>query len=1059
MAAPDLSHEAKIESNQSHDHTAPKASFLDIPDALNPDPGTEDLFEVERNPFAFSPGQLSKLLKPKSLNAFYALGGLNGLERGLRTDRTTGLSMDHSQAPSSKAHSFSSGSIDYTVKGVVGEWPVDALPDTGAKNNFISPRLAKRLGLEPLTNTKSSIQLPNGQKVKSPGKVEVPFSFSGESEEHLLDCCILPKATRDLILCQSFLEVTSTLTTFARRITRSLRAITTRLQLNLLGNDRRCLWGRLDDLPASALADTGCDVMLISTQFAKKHSLKIDRSMEHRRTIQYADGSLDTTAGLVRDVAWQFGNTKERVKCDFYVLDNLTVDAILSNHFLFELDVFARFGNYMVDVGPITDFHLSDLYNIRLISKYSRELEALESSSINDMNSPNAFSPEAVKAERVRRDQISDEIDKLPISEQDQARIDERNRQEIWDGRRRPSNPSRRQALNACDACRKRKTKCDESKPSCARCTRLGLDCSYVETVAAKKNLSVTELTGTLKRMDEKLDILTAFVQQNDGHHRTPREQALCDHAGLASSPSTSQVAAFSPLNLGGTGHLHTASTPFLDTGRILEELSLSQRHSTAPQHLLTWPCSPLQMSEPELQYPMDFEIKRPRLSQSTAPPHCLAGEASPGGNSWLSRLSLSHVSLLTQSYFQHFHPSCLILDESNFYSQVLSNAVQTNFTQNYNTCTVLLVCSLGSIAAYYSGHEEWSSGHEHDVGIGFFNLANEMFRDLEGADWESIQCLLLMGLFYSAKLRVYDAWQVNHRACCTVSILVPLQRMLEAQHCQLFWIAYLQESQILAEFDFPASGLGKLASSMPLPVVPAAGTDPRHAQYQFFFLALISMRKLLNRILFHLYSRTQSDDNMSHDSPHTDKSAAFLSVSPTVIYELDRQLEEWRSCLPQGLEFGTLSEAQLSEISLEQHHRSIDEKLRSHLISRYFAAKSIIHRPYIYKALHHDPTTPLSEIDSRGARIAVGCALLVIANSGMLHEPLVLLLHPINSCRSLFALEVQISLVLRDNSCQFALPQQWRIAEEARKAMSASIAEMSPTAVRDGELLQLLAQ
>lgn len=42
----------------------------------------------------------------------------------------------------------------------------------------------------------------------------------------------------------------------------------------------------------------------------------------------------------------------------------------------------------------------------------------------------------------------------------------------------------------------------------------------------------------------------------------------------------------------------------------------------------------------------------------------------------------------------------------------------------------------------------------------------------------------------------------------------------------------------------------------MPLPVIPGAGTDPRHAQYQFFFLALISMRKLLNRILFHLYSR-----------------------------------------------------------------------------------------------------------------------------------------------------------------------------------------------------------
>ncbi|KAK1753752.1 hypothetical protein QBC47DRAFT_387062 [Echria macrotheca] len=67
---------------------------LDLEDALTPDPGTEDMFVVENNKFAFSPGQLSKLLNPKSLDAFYALGGLAGLEKGLRTDIKSGLSVD-----------------------------------------------------------------------------------------------------------------------------------------------------------------------------------------------------------------------------------------------------------------------------------------------------------------------------------------------------------------------------------------------------------------------------------------------------------------------------------------------------------------------------------------------------------------------------------------------------------------------------------------------------------------------------------------------------------------------------------------------------------------------------------------------------------------------------------------------------------------------------------------------------------------------------------------------------------------------------------------------------
>ncbi|KAL4875234.1 hypothetical protein BJY04DRAFT_202478 [Aspergillus karnatakaensis] len=61
-------------------------------EALRPDPGTEADFQVDNNPFAYSPGQLNKLLNPKSLAAFVALGGLSGLVSGLHTDLSSGLS-------------------------------------------------------------------------------------------------------------------------------------------------------------------------------------------------------------------------------------------------------------------------------------------------------------------------------------------------------------------------------------------------------------------------------------------------------------------------------------------------------------------------------------------------------------------------------------------------------------------------------------------------------------------------------------------------------------------------------------------------------------------------------------------------------------------------------------------------------------------------------------------------------------------------------------------------------------------------------------------------------
>lgn len=77
------------------------------------------MFHVPDNKFAFSPGQLSKLFNPKSLNAFYALGGLAGLERGLRTDIKSGLSTDEDEIDGAVSFSevATKGANKYGVQG------------------------------------------------------------------------------------------------------------------------------------------------------------------------------------------------------------------------------------------------------------------------------------------------------------------------------------------------------------------------------------------------------------------------------------------------------------------------------------------------------------------------------------------------------------------------------------------------------------------------------------------------------------------------------------------------------------------------------------------------------------------------------------------------------------------------------------------------------------------------------------------------------------------------------------------------------------------------------
>ncbi|PWW77009.1 calcium-translocating P-type ATPase [Tuber magnatum] len=63
-------------------------------DPLGPCRPDDPEFIVEDNVFAFTPGQLGRLYMPKSHAALKALGGLRGLEIGLRTDRKAGLGLD-----------------------------------------------------------------------------------------------------------------------------------------------------------------------------------------------------------------------------------------------------------------------------------------------------------------------------------------------------------------------------------------------------------------------------------------------------------------------------------------------------------------------------------------------------------------------------------------------------------------------------------------------------------------------------------------------------------------------------------------------------------------------------------------------------------------------------------------------------------------------------------------------------------------------------------------------------------------------------------------------------
>lgn len=356
----------------------------------------------------------------------------------------TGDPADVAHSRANQQRDFSSGRKQYFVEGFAGLNPLEAFPDSGADSCLISPGMASSLDLDVVPGTARTIHLANKKPVRSPGMVPVAWTFSGETTAHIWECWVLPGCLHPLVLGRKFLRDTQTLTKCISRIKSRLVSLPKRLGLRLLGAEKQRLWGYLDGNLTAALPDTGSDVMLVSSDYARKIGLNVDRGRSNWLEVEFADGSTAWTSGVARNVPWSVGG--KMVHCDFHVLDNLCVDVVLSNDYLFETRVFSENSDCFFDTDSEED--LLQLCNIRLIGRFSDGLGGLEDEYLEDgennsqlfksltnartVSSLDAFSPEMVSREVARRDLIRDKIGALPQSQREAASQAELERQRRW---------------------------------------------------------------------------------------------------------------------------------------------------------------------------------------------------------------------------------------------------------------------------------------------------------------------------------------------------------------------------------------------------------------------------------------------------------------------------------------------------------------------------------------------------------------------------------------------------------------------------------------------------
>lgn len=267
--------------------------------------------------------------------------------------------------------------ISVLVNGVT----ISALADTGSCVDVMSESLANRLQICINRSRKRSIKLPKG-RMNTTGMALVDFQFQNESATYQRWFDILENSFYDVLLGRPFLDMTETLTKFKERIQQKLvPCIQTGERIFLIGDAQSThLACSINGRPAWASPDTGSDMMVVSGDFASRNQLRARSGRQYRRRITFVDGSSAVTDGMVLGAELQvdlpdlpFGcelrysdyarSMKEllppakpfdesRLIYDLHVLKGLPYDIILSNQFIEDHQIFARYAQLALSRAP-----------------------------------------------------------------------------------------------------------------------------------------------------------------------------------------------------------------------------------------------------------------------------------------------------------------------------------------------------------------------------------------------------------------------------------------------------------------------------------------------------------------------------------------------------------------------------------------------------------------------------------------------------------------------------------------------------------------------------------
>lgn len=488
----------------------------------------------------------------------------------------------------------------------------------------------------------------------------------------------------------------------------------------------------------------------------------------------------------------------------------------------------------------------------------------------------------------------------------------------------------RRRVPLACTLCRKRKRRCDAQRPSCSTCRELDAQCVYdelsLETISTHSDSDSQE---SLRRIEALLQAnsqqMATMLENLQRSHPPQQDISSMSYATLP----VSQTSPFSPGSFSNTDSARPQRNPVYQftaqqVDAPIPPLMIPDKHSTSSNHLL----SNLAIKEMVGYYPSDYFF---RLESKNDLP--LEGSA----DLWTQidasiDLSQETTDLLVSSFFDNVHCYHPLLNKNEF----LVDYAQTSkdgYPSGSDTTLCLVIFALGSAADIFD-----PSSYTHFPGLDYLRKA--LPEMLMASMWsfrrdpKIVQALIFAAVYFAYLARPLHSWRFVNIAATLTHFLLPrledrkIDWSSREKIVRIYWSCFMIECDRLAELEVPQSGLQKHSDIMPLPSFGEGMDDSETTWY----LAEISIRRLLNRVHNSIYPRIQDLNNDDLELFSPEQSSKLY----TICRELQRQLDTWQASIPEPFRFD------LSGVRPPHHDRE-------HVLGiRFLATSHIIYRPFV---------------------------------------------------------------------------------------------------------------